>query len=134
MVTIGDCEICGARCRAGSTKCYSCEQDERKNERFAKKTKVIRQAQKVTLKRQNQLNEYHKLAKEYLEAYPCCEVEGCHLKSVEVHHMGGKENERLLDTDKFFAVCRKHHEEITEHSRKAINDGYSVSRTATLKD
>jgi hypothetical protein len=133
MVTIGDCEICGGRCRTGSTKCYSCEQEERKDERASRKVNVVRQAMKVTPKRAGQLNEYRHLSKEYLEAYPCCEVEGCHAKSVEVHHMGGRQNEDLTNTDLFLAVCKVHHHEITVNSKWAIENGYSVMRTGNVE-
>jgi hypothetical protein len=131
MITIGDCEICGSRCRAGSTKCYSCEQNERKDERASRKVKVVRQAMKVTPKRAGQINEYRALSKEYLEGTPCCEVEDCYLKAVEVHHKGGRANDKLTDVSKFFAVCRKHHELITTNSRWAIDNGYSELRSVT---
>jgi hypothetical protein len=69
------------------------------------------------------------LAKEYLIAFPCCEVEGCHLKSVEIHHIGGRENEHLTDTNKFMAVCRKHHENIHDNPVEAKEKGYKTTRS-----
>jgi hypothetical protein len=129
MITIGDCEVCGSRCRAGSKKCASCEADERKNERFAKKQKVVRSVQKVTLKRAKQNHEFQQKKFDYLALYPMCEEEGCEQKSVDVHHQAGKENGRLLDENYFIALCRPHHTYYTEHSAEAIRKGISVLRT-----
>ena len=121
---------CGAIAEGRTDQCATHNAEDRKNERLAKKTQVVRQVQKVTAKRATQTQEYYKLRAEYLALYPVCEVEDCNLKAVDIHHQRGKENERLLDTNYFMAVCRKHHIEITEHSKKAIEDGNSVSRIA----
>jgi hypothetical protein len=85
----------------------------------------------VTAKRAQQNQEYLKLRAEYLTLYPVCEVEDCHLKATEIHHQRGRENDKLLDTNYFMAVCHKHHGEITEHSNEAKEKGYSVNRTTT---
>lgn len=109
--------------------CGSCGFARRKAERQAAKVKVVASPNKVSAKRAGQVAEYVKLKREYMALYPVCEVPECNLKSVEIHHQRGKEGERLTDVNYFMAVCRPHHNEFTEHSRKAINEGYSVSRT-----
>lgn len=128
MITISDCD-CGNRCRAGSDKCASCETAERKAAKQANKTKVVTQVQKITPKRAAENVQYLKLRREYLALYPVCEVPECNLKAVEIHHQRGRENDRLLDTNFFMAVCHAHHAEFTEHSREAIDKGFSKSRT-----
>jgi hypothetical protein len=130
MISIGDCEDCGKRCRAGSKKCASCESEERKAERNASRVKIVAPVNKITPKRAGQVAEYVKLKREYLALYPVCEVPECDLRSVEVHHQRGKEGERLTDVNYFMAVCRPHHDEFTEHSKEAIEKGFSKSRTA----
>lgn len=120
---------CGTIAEGRTDQCASHNAEDRKNERAAKKTQVVRQVQKVTAKRAGEMQEYYKLRAEYLALYPVCEVPECNIKSVDIHHQKGRENALLLDTNFFMAVCRAHHIEFTEHSRKAINDGHSVSRT-----
>lgn len=108
--------------------CASCNHAARKAERNANKIVIAKPVAKVSDKRAGQLKEYYKLQKEYLALYPVCEVEECNIKSTEVHHQRGREGERLLDTNFFMAVCVKHHREMTEHSKEAIEQGYSYSR------
>lgn len=120
---------CGNICEGSTKRCASCNFDARKAERQSKKVKVIVPVKKVTVKRAAQNVEYLKLRREYLEAYPACEVPECDIKSVEIHHQRGRENEKLLDTNYFMAVCHKHHVEFTEHSKKAIEDGHSFLRS-----
>jgi hypothetical protein len=121
---------CGNICEGTTDGCASCNAERRKNERFAKKTKVIRSVQKVTLKRAKQNHEFQQKKFDYLALYPMCEEEGCEQKSVDVHHQAGKENGRLLDENYFIALCRHHHTYYTEHSAEAIRKGISVLRTA----
>jgi hypothetical protein len=64
-----------------------------------------------------------------MECHPACEVTDCHRKSKELHHMAGRENGKLLDTNYFFAVCVEHHHMITVDSKWAIENGYSVIRS-----
>lgn len=109
--------------------CASCNYAQRKAERQALKVQVSKPVTKVSDKRAGQLAEYYKLRKEYLSLYPVCEVEECNIKAIDIHHQRGKEGERLLDTNFFMSVCRKHHEEMTEHSKEAIEKGHSFLRT-----
>lgn len=114
-------------------ECASCGSARRKAERLSRKATIVNPVKKITAKRAAENIEYLKLKREYLIVYPVCEVEECHLKSVDVHHQGGKENGRLLDINFFMAVCRQHHDYYTEHSREAIEKGYSVLRTSKDK-
>lgn len=121
---------CGSICEGATDQCATHNAEDRRNTRMQLKQKVVRQVTKVTLKRAKQNVEYLKLRKEFLEANPCCGIEGCYLKSVDVHHKEGRENDKLTDVTKWLPICRKHHSEITENSREAIEKGISVSRTA----
>lgn len=127
MIAIKEC-ACGNRCEGRTEFCASCAAAIRKAERQANKVKIIAPVNRVSPKRAGQVVEYIKLKREYLALYPVCEVPECHLRSVDVHHQGGKEGDRLTDVNYFMAVCRQHHDEFTEHSKEAIKDGHSVSR------
>jgi hypothetical protein len=107
----------------------SCNAEARKLERQALKLKVVVPVKKITQKRAGQMAEYLKLKREYMALYPVCEVPECNLKAVDVHHAGGKENDKLTDVNNFVALCRKHHIFYTENSREAIDKGISKSRT-----
>jgi len=120
---------CGNIAEGNTDYCASCNSFARRQERQATKSQIVKPVKKVTEKRAAQNREYLTLRKQYLELYPVCEVEDCHLKATEIHHQRGRENERLLDTNYFMAVCHKHHGEITEHSKEAEEKGYSVKRT-----
>jgi hypothetical protein len=109
--------------------CASCNAAARKAERQSRNMKVATPISKVSQKRAGEMAEYIKLKKEYISLYPVCEVEECNLKAVDIHHQRGREGERLLDTNFFMSVCRKHHTEFTEHSSAAKKDGYSFNRT-----
>lgn len=127
------CELtpsCENICEGNTLGCASCNHAARKAERLAKKQTVVTPVKKITAKRAAQTVEYLKLKREYLALYLVCEVDECNLKSVDVHHQKGRENNLLTDTNYFFAVCHKHHQEMTEHSKAAIEKGYSASRTA----
>lgn len=128
MRTIKHC-WCGAMAEGNTEQCASHNAEDRKQARQANKTKVVTQVQKITPKRAAENVQYLKLRREYLGLYSVCEVPECNLKAVEIHHQRGRENDRLLDTNFFMAVCHAHHAEFTEHSRDAIDKGFSKSRT-----
>jgi hypothetical protein len=128
IYTIKDCE-CGNRCEGRTDKCATCNREERKFRRQQLKEKAP--IKPISKKRAGQNNHYLKLRKDYLEAYPACEVRECHNHSKEIHHMAGRENEKLLDTDKFLAVCHSCHHRITVDSAWAIAEGYSYKRSVS---
>lgn len=111
--------------------CASCAHEQRKLART--KLKEVKPIKKVSTKRNSQNQQYLRLRKEYLESYPSCEVVECHKKSTEIHHMAGRENDMLLDTNYFLAVCHDHHHKITVDSKWAIENGYSILRSSELK-
>lgn len=107
--------------------CASCGAARRKQDRI--KPKIVKPVKKVTEKRAKQNQEYAKLRKEYLEVYPVCEVVECHNKAKEIHHMAGREGDKLTDPDNFLAVCPSCHHKITVDSAWAIEQGYSILRS-----
>lgn len=116
-------------CEGATDQCATHNAEDRKAERQSKKVKVVVPIKKVTAKRAAQNVEYLKLRKEYLALYPVCEVPECNIKAVDIHHQKGKENDLLLDTNYFMSVCRGHHIQFTEHSKDAIEKGYSFLRS-----
>lgn len=109
--------------------CATCAHTQRRAERQASKVKVVAPVKKVSAKRASQNLQYAKLRKQYLEAYPACEVIDCNNKSSEIHHQKGRENDLLLDTNYFMAVCKSCHHRITTDSKWALDNGYSILRT-----
>lgn len=109
--------------------CATCGFENRRLERQDKKVKIVKPVKKVTEKRAKQNQEYAKLRKEYLEVYPVCEVVECHNKSKEIHHMAGRDGDKLTDPDNFLAVCPSCHHKITIDSAWAIEQGYSILRS-----
>lgn len=74
---------------------------------------------------------YDKKRRQFLKEHPECEIKkpGCKGKSKHVHHKEGREGPLLLDDTKWLAACDGPcHEEITEHSREAIEEGHSRSK------
>jgi len=80
----------------------------------------------VSQKRLGELAEYRKLKKEFM-ALPenkICPVTG--LPATEIHHMNGRENDRLNDTEFFLAVSRKGHEWIHANPNSARAKGWLI--------
>lgn len=121
------CIECGNPKVEAFGRCASCNYNQRKLART--KLKEVKPIKKVSQKRNIQNQQYLRLRKDYLEAVQYCEVPECHKKSTEIHHMAGRENEKLLDTNYFLAVCHDHHHKITVDSKWAIENGYSILRT-----
>lgn len=109
--------------------CASCGAAARKAERQALKVKEVKPIRKVSGKRAKETREYQKLAQLYLNTHKVCEVMECNNRSNQIHHVGGRENGRLLDTFYFLAVCPDCHRKITDDSKWAILNGYSILRT-----
>lgn len=128
---IGNCIDCGSDKLETPERCATCGAIHRKSERESMKVKVVRPVKKVTAKRANQNQQYAKLRREYLEHYPACEVIDCNNRSSEIHHQKGRENDLLLDTNYFMAVCKSCHHRITIDSQWAISEGYSIIRSVT---
>jgi hypothetical protein len=125
-----DPEPCPNLCEGRTDYCGSHNFILRKREcESLKEKKKPKPIKRESEKRKGQNKEYSKLAKEYLLLYPVCEVVECHLPSNQVHHMAGRSNEMLLNTDYFLAVCPDCHQRITLDSKWALENGYSLPRT-----
>ena len=82
------------------------------------------------------LSMYAPLKKKFLHGR-WCGMHGRPCIPTDIHHTAGREGmaddgvtPRLLDVTHWLAVCRQGHDWITEHSKEAIEQGYSESRTA----
>ena len=84
----------------------------------------------VSEKRSKQMEVYRILRDQFLKDHPKCgaSLPGCLSVATEVHHMSGKEGERLNDTTEWLAICRNCHTAITEDSNGAIENGLSHRR------
>lgn len=107
--------------------CASCSHDDRKAERT--KPKVVKPVKKITEKRNIQNQEYARLRDQYLKVYPACEVRECHNKSNQIHHVNGREGEKLTDTNFFLAVCPDCHSKIHANPKWAQDEGYVILRS-----
>lgn len=84
---------------------------------------------KISEKMAAALREYGPKKKKFLEDNPLCRV-CCTERSVDVHHMQGRNTiELLLDETKWLPVCDPCHKFITENSKFAIENGYSLLRS-----
>lgn len=60
-----------------------------------------------------------------LEENPHCQI--CKQAAEDIHHKAGRRTWRLVYYPWFLSVCRNCHTWITEHSKRAIDEGYSLS-------
>lgn len=107
--------------------------DKQPSKPVARKSPVKKQGKpirKVSKKRAKEQRQYTPVRKKFLKENPMCQaqLEGCEGKSSELHHMGGRQNGRLLKVEDFRALCGNCHRKITEESRAAIAAGHSKSR------
>lgn len=77
-------------------------------------------------KRKERLVIYRERRDVFLKANPTCW--NCGNSPTELHHKCGRENELLIEESNFVALCRKCHDYFTEHSKEAIEKGFSGSR------
>lgn len=86
----------------------------------------------VSQKRLSQLAEYRELRKEFLrkpENHYCPVMKhftGAHVRVTDIHHMNGRENNRLNDTKYWLAVSRQGHTWIHEHPEDARELGWLI--------
>lgn len=124
------CQRCQTRPVENRDKglCASCAREDRRLEN-AKAPKMPTHLKKVSAKRAIENKEYARLRKDYLEAYPVCEVVECHFPSKEIHHMQGREGDKLTDINFFLAVCPGCHRKIETDTQWARDNGYSILRS-----
>lgn len=124
-------ESCDSLVEGNTEYCATHNHQRRKEERDSKKVKVVKPIKKVSASRAKENAVYERLRKEYLEAYPVCEVVECHRKATQIHHMQGRDNDLLCDVNNFLAVCDVCHQRITIDSAWAISQGYSILRSVS---
>lgn len=117
-------------------ECASCGSARRKAERMTVKQRTP--INKVSEKRGKELNQYATLKAKFI-LNKWCVYHGKPCLPVDIHHQMGrvgfaddKEIPLLLDTRYWIPVCRIAHNWITEHSKEAIEQGYSYSRLSNL--
>jgi hypothetical protein len=78
---------------------------------------------------------YAKKRREFLTLNPVCKVKaiGCSRKAEDIHHRAGRGN-NYLNEKTFLAVCRNCHDKITEDSKWAVENGYSILRNVEHKE
>lgn len=106
--------------RTCSWQCEKFRQAEKQKERERPKRKTL---SPVSEKRMKQLAEYRDKRPEFLKEKRCPVTGGA---ATEVHHMDGREGERLLDFSKCIAVSRDGHRWIHEHPAEAREKGWLV--------
>lgn len=127
---MNDCPHCGTSKVERNGYCATYNREQRKTE--STKPKVVKPVKKVTDKRAKQNQEYARLRREYLEAYPACKIPECNNKSTTIHHMAGRDGDKLTDVNNFLATCMDCHTKIHENPQWAYKNGYSILRS--LKD
>ena len=83
---------------------------------------------KKSAKRIDEEKVYNKKKKDYLIAFPHCEVKKCRKDSTDIHHKKGRVGSLLTDDNYFMAVCRGCHSEIELNPIWAKENGYSLDR------
>ena len=113
--------------------CASCAHSHRKAERM--KLNTPKPIKKVSNKRGKELEQYAKLRDKFL-LNKWCAYHGNPCIPTDVHHQKGrvgfaddKQIPLLIDKRYWIPVCRQAHYWITEHSKEAIEQGYSYPRT-----
>lgn len=82
-------------------------------------------------KRQTLAAIYDVIRAEFLSEETLCGI--CNANpATEIHHKGGREGYLLIMSAYFLPVCNPCHKAITEHSRDAIINGYSISRAVRI--
>lgn len=87
--------------------CASHNWQMRKAERDAKKIKIAKPVNKVSEKRADELLQYPKLKKQYLEFKMACEMkfQGCSITATDIHHTSLSAT-NFLNTDTWVSCCR----------------------------
>ncbi len=103
-------EDCDNPCEGTTLLCATHNYENRKAERQANKVKVIRPVKKVSEKRADELKEYPKKKKKYLEHKMACELhfEGCTVTSTDIHHVS-LSAANFLNEDTWIGCCRSCH-------------------------
>lgn len=79
---------------------------------------------RASAKRKKENVKYLKLRKAFLAEHLFCQFTTCLCPSQDVHHKAGRLGSNYLDTSKFLAVCRYHHDWIENNRKSAERLGY----------
>lgn len=127
------CKVCGCKNPfplQSTCPDWECQRAWEDKKGKTKKTNVLA---KVSGKRAAQLRKYVVLKKEWIAehpfCFPCKEI-GMKTKATDVHHMKGRQGGLLTDTEFWLPVCRSCHRRITDDSKWAIEQGYSLKRNS----
>jgi len=85
----------------------------------------------VSKKHAAALKEYAARRLIHLEANPhCarCEADGETTPATDIHHIKGRDGERLIESENFLALCRYCHEAVHDNPAEAKALGWSQSR------
>lgn len=104
---------CENPCEGTTLFCATHNYEQRKAERDSKKVKVIKPINKVSEKRADELKEYPKKKKQYLEFKMHCEIklEGCTKSATQIHHCS-KDAKNFLNTDTWKGACAHCHHRV----------------------
>jgi len=109
------CEICKTKFKQVRFLQKTCSEDCEKEYREGNPVKKISNKSEGQKIRENI---YKDLRKIYLNKNQKCEVNNSH-KSTEIHHISGRNGDRLNDVKFFLAVCRECHRWIHENPKEA---------------
>lgn len=112
--------------------CHWCKRRNKKPNPI-KRTPLKKNATKIKRrsdKRAKEERNYSKEIKEWKKQNTVCaaRLEMCTVWTEDVHHIGGRQNNKLLDKENWLPVCRNCHEWITKNSKQAIELGLSKMR------
>jgi hypothetical protein len=81
---------------------------------------------KVSSKRAAQLRVYYKLRQEFLKEKPYCQIfePCCTRKAVDVHHVKGRNGNRLVDKSWWIPACRPCHRFLHDRPAYARSAGF----------
>lgn len=81
---------------------------------------------KVSKKRAGELKAYYALRATFLKLRPYCEIfePCCTRKATEIHHVNGRNGDRLLDSQWFLPACRACHSFIHDRPKYAREMGF----------
>lgn len=114
------CEICKTKFKQVRFLQKTCSNECEKEYREGNPVKKISNKSEGQKIRENI---YKDLRVIYLNKYQKCEVNNSH-KSTEIHHISGRNGDRLNDVSFFLAVCRDCHIYIHENPKEARAKGW----------
>lgn len=117
----------------GHQLCNTCYK-KKKAEEYKKKEKPPRKPiNKVSEKKKAELNEYTKKRADFLRLHPSCAgngiIPGCNFdERLTIHHLRGREGEKMLDEDNWMTLCMACHIFVHENSLWSYENGFLKSK------